>query len=81
VTETADNLSQAEIRNINLPVLLIWGEEDTWVELESGKEYAEIFPESRLKTISGAYHMPMETHPEKFNRIFLNWLKEQNLKE
>ena len=78
VTRTVENFPREKVEEINLPVLLLWGEEDSWVELEDGKEYADFFPNSTFITIEEAAHLPMETHPEEFNRHLLDWLVEFN---
>ena len=60
---------------ITVPVLCIWGENDQWVPLEQGKELHELFPNSELTVMPEEGHNPMETAPEKFNQLLLDFLK------
>lgn len=58
----------------NLPVLVIWGNKDKTINMRTGKRFKHHVPHSELIVIPGAGHDPMETHPEKFNKILLDFL-------
>jgi len=78
VTRTAENFPGEKIQEVDQPVVLLWGAEDSWVEVEDGREYADLFPDSSFTIIEEAAHLPMETHPEKFNQRLLEWLADFN---
>ncbi len=65
--------------NFDMPILLIWGEEDKVVPLETGTKLAAYFGENaKLKTVKGSAHMPNMTHMRDFNthiEIFLGITK------
>ena len=61
------------------PFLLVWGENDCFVSVKQGKRLQKIFPETPLVVISGAAHCPMETHPEEFYRIVVDFCNMQDL--
>jgi 2-hydroxy-6-oxonona-2,4-dienedioate hydrolase len=67
----ARNLSQ-------LPVLAIWGKKDKTIRLKNGKKLKRAVPSIELKVIPDARHMPMETHPEVFNQMLLEFLERNN---
>lgn len=48
---------------IDLPVLVCWGEDDTWVPVERGRELAARIPGARLRVIPGAGHLVHEDRP------------------
>ncbi|MDX1994137.1 MAG: alpha/beta hydrolase [bacterium] len=50
-----------------IPILLIWGEEDTWVPLEAGLFLQEQVPSSQLITYPLVGHLPMEENIDQFN--------------
>ncbi len=56
-----------KLDTINLPTLCIWGKNDSWVPISQGETIANKMPKASFIVIDGAYHCPMETHPELFN--------------
>lgn len=63
------------IKTIDQPVLLIWGEEDTWVPLTEGTKLKELFPRAELVVLAGEGHCPMETTPVTFNNMLLDFFE------
>ncbi|WP_438318078.1 alpha/beta fold hydrolase [Candidatus Caldatribacterium sp. SIUC1] len=51
------------------PFLLLWGERDRFVPRRQAEKFQEVFPETPLVVVPGASHCPMETHPEEFYRV------------
>jgi pimeloyl-ACP methyl ester carboxylesterase len=62
------------IGQLERPVLCIWGEDDSWVPLEQGERLVELLPRAELAVIPGEGHCPMETAPEQFNALLLEFL-------
>lgn len=58
------------------PLLYIRGAEDEWVGPEEGETLKKLRPDGLFAEIPGAGHCPMETHPEAFGSILLQWLAE-----
>ncbi len=61
-----------------LPVLVIWGKEDKTIRLKQGKKLKRAVPSIDLKVIQDAHHMAMETHPEIFNSMLVEFLDTNN---
>ncbi len=76
--ETSGSLPEEALKPLKVPVVGIWGEEDTWVSLEEGRALGEVFEDYTLHVIPGAAHCPMETHEATFNRLLLEALKVEN---
>jgi len=72
--KTSRNVPIEELKGMSIPVLAIWGEEDTWVPVSDIERIQVIFPQMVVKIIPGAGHVPMETHPEEFTKILLEFL-------
>lgn len=64
------------VEAITHPTLIIWGEEDTWVEPGRGEDLLETLPNARASVIREAGHLPMEERPEQFNAILLSFLED-----
>lgn len=59
---------------LRVPVLLVWGAEDSWVPLEQGERLAGLVPGARLEVLPGEGHCPMETAPDAVNGLVLGFL-------
>jgi pimeloyl-ACP methyl ester carboxylesterase len=79
IIEMSTSINENEIDFTTLhgvPVLIIWGAEDSTFPLSSAEGFKTKFPHSRLNIIAGAGHCPMETHFGEFNEIFLRRINE-----
>jgi pimeloyl-ACP methyl ester carboxylesterase len=84
--ETVVNLlaNSSEIRELDakgldqFPVLVIWGKKDRTIRLSNGKKLKRAVPSIELKVIPDARHMAMETHPEIFNQMLIEFLDRNN---
>ena len=56
------------------PILIIWGEEDTWVPMARGEALHAFFPQSQFITYPNVGHMAMEEATEQFNTDVLAFL-------
>ncbi|GAC1423326.1 MAG: alpha/beta hydrolase [Acidobacteriaceae bacterium] len=63
----------------DVPTLLVWGDRDRAVSLESGERLHRTLGRSEWLVISGAGHVPFEEMPEACNRAMLRWLKRLEL--
>lgn len=56
------------------PTLLIWGEQERAVPLETGRRAHAMLDGSELAVISDASHAPYFEKPDEFNRVLLDFL-------
>ncbi len=52
-----------------LQVIFIWGEKDTVVRIQHGRELAREFPQAKFLVIPNVGHLPYEEAPEIFNAL------------
>lgn len=64
------------LNQITRPVLLVWGKHDTITPAFVGEKFNELLPYSRLFTLDKCGHAPMMEHPEEFNRLLKDFLKD-----
>jgi len=57
---------QEKYHTIKAPTLILWGEEDSWIPLDKGRELNKMIPGSHLKTISNSGHLVIE---EKYDDL------------
>jgi len=63
-----------DLRRIEAPTLLLWGENDTLVPPAIGDILRAEIPDSRLLILKRASHVPMFDRPEEFNAALLAFL-------
>lgn len=68
-----NNLGE-ELKNIQQPTCLIWGNNDTITPPFVGKEFHNLIPNSELHFIDKCGHAPMMEVPDEFNRILEGFL-------
>lgn len=61
-------------QKLNMPMLVIWGEKDSWIPIQAGKKFSERHQLRDFKVINGAGHCTMETHSAEYNRYVANFL-------
>ena len=64
-----------EIPRMTMPVLLIWGRQDTITPPHVAEEFHSLFPNSELHWIDACGHAPMMEQPGEFNAILGSWLE------
>src|SRR5918997_3038179 len=62
--------------SIEVPVRIVWGEEDGWLDPSQAPRLREEIPNSELWTIPGAGHFVMEDAPEEVARILTGFFSE-----
>jgi len=69
-----NNVSE-NIRSIQVPVLLIWGENDCITPPEIAEEFHKLIPHSQLNWIHQCGHAAMMEHPAAFNELLEEFLR------
>ncbi|WP_088307621.1 alpha/beta fold hydrolase [Novosphingobium sp. B 225] len=66
--------SQQQFAQLKMPVMVMWGEEDSLIPLSSGKLMASLIPGSTLVTYPGIGHIPMEEAAQRSAGDLATWL-------
>jgi 3-oxoadipate enol-lactonase len=64
----------ARLPSLNLPVLVVCGEDDAGTPASENRRLAGLVPGGRYEEIAGMRHFPNVEAPDAFNRIMLGWL-------
>jgi 2-hydroxy-6-oxonona-2,4-dienedioate hydrolase len=67
-----------ELKEIKIPTLLIWGNNDTITPPFVGKEFHRLIPNSELHFIDLCGHAPMMERPGEFNEILHGFITKLN---
>ncbi|MBL8162257.1 MAG: alpha/beta fold hydrolase, partial [Anaerolineae bacterium] len=71
---TPDPITAEQISAISVPVMIAWGQNDTWVPLSVGERLHELLPDATYVTYPNVGHLPQEEAAEPFNADLLAFL-------
>lgn len=60
---------------MDVPILLVWGDEDKSVSLETGRKLHNLLSTSRLEVFERTGHVPNYEEANRFNRLVVEFLK------
>jgi pimeloyl-ACP methyl ester carboxylesterase len=58
-----DVLSTQRLRQLRMPVLILWGAKDHWILPKYGERLRDVIPGAKLVVFDGLGHVPMEEDP------------------
>ena len=64
------------LRRADMPVLVVWGEQDALIPVAYGAALAGEFPRARLVVLDGCGHVPMSDCPEAFDGAVIPFLSQ-----
>jgi pimeloyl-ACP methyl ester carboxylesterase len=63
--------------SLELPVLVVWGVEDTWIPVDRAHALADAIPDARMQLVRGAGHLIQLDAPEALATAVYAWLVQQ----
>ncbi|GAA2438483.1 alpha/beta hydrolase [Actinomadura vinacea] len=70
---------QDKYATIGVPVVVCWGEDDSWIPVDRGRELASRIPGARLRTFPGAGHLIQEDAPAELTAALITFLHESEV--
>ena len=67
-----------KLSELDVPILIVWGKQDKGIPVRKGEEMHAILKGSRLEIIDGAGHVPNFDKAEEFNKLALDFLKQDD---
>jgi pimeloyl-ACP methyl ester carboxylesterase len=64
--------------SLDVPVLIAWGVEDSWIPVDRAHRLADLIPGAQLHLVPGAGHLVQLDAPERLTAILQRWLLEQS---
>ena len=62
---------------LQIPILVIWGQKDRIVPLKGFRRYVNLNPQLRLVEIENAGHCAYDEYPKRVNQEILTWISQQ----
>ncbi len=63
-------------KSLEVPALIIWGDNDRWIPLEIGQRFHRDLADSRLVVIPDCGHVPQEEYPEETARLIGDFIRD-----
>ncbi len=73
MAERTDYTTQLKV--ISVPALVVAGEQDKLIPIETAREMADLIPGSKIEIIPGTGHMPMMESPDLLSKVLLDFIK------
>lgn len=67
-------LTTEEIASISAPIMIVWGEQDTWVPIEAADQMRTLHPDAVWRVYPNVGHLPMEENAAAFNADLIAFL-------
>jgi pimeloyl-ACP methyl ester carboxylesterase len=71
---------ESRLETLEVPALVLWGEEDTFVDVELAERLGDALPWSSVALFPGCGHFLLEDAPERVGPIVFQWLRTKYLK-
>jgi pimeloyl-ACP methyl ester carboxylesterase len=71
---------ESKLAELEIPVFILWGEDDTFVTTENAERLADVLPWSSLALLPGCGHFLLEDAAETVVPLIFKWLQKQYLK-
>jgi pimeloyl-ACP methyl ester carboxylesterase len=62
---------------LDLPVLVVWGREDTWIPVDRAHRLCDLIPQARLELVEDAGHLIHLDQPVALATILTRWLTDR----
>ncbi len=74
---SADDLEDVELRNIHVPALVLWGEEDGFVDARVAEKLTNSLPDGRLVRLPGVARLLPEENPEYLVELLMDFMEKR----
>jgi pimeloyl-ACP methyl ester carboxylesterase len=71
---------EPRLETLEIPALVLWGEEDAFVGVELAERLGDVLPWSSVAVFPGCGHFLLEDAPERVGPIVFQWLRTKYLK-
>ncbi|WP_125776762.1 alpha/beta fold hydrolase [Antribacter gilvus] len=65
---------EARLGEIDVPVLVVWGREDTWIPVDRAHRLGELIPTAQVRVIEGSGHLVQLDQPVPLATTLARWL-------
>ena len=74
---SAEDLEDVDLRSIHVPALVLWGEEDAFVEGRVAEKLTNALPDGRLVRMPGVGRLLPEENPDRLVELLLDFMRKR----
>lgn len=74
---SVEDMEDVELRDIHVPALILWGEEDGFVDVKIGDKLTNALPDGRLVKLPGVGRLLPEENPEYLSELLMEFMKKR----
>ncbi len=72
---TDEDMESVDLKSIHVPALVVWGDEDTWLDKRLADRLVNELPDGRLVRMPGVGRLVPEENPEQLNSLLLEFMR------
>jgi len=74
---SGEDLEDIDLRNIHVPALILWGDEDTFVDGRIAEKLTSALPDGRLVRMPGVARLLPEENPDRLLELLLDFMRKR----
>lgn len=72
---SGEDMDDIDLKSIHVPALVIWGEQDTWLDIRLADRLVNELPDGRLVRMPGVGRLVPEENPEQLTDLLLEFMR------
>ena len=70
-----EDMESVDLKSIHVPALVVWGEQDQWLDNRIAERLVNELPDGRLVRMPGVGRLVPEENPEQLNELLLDFIR------
>ncbi len=70
-----EDMEDVDLKSIHVPALVVWGEQDSWVDVRVADKLVNELPDGRLVRMPGIGRLVPEENPEQLTKLLLEFMR------
>ena len=72
---TSEDMEDVDLKSIHVPALVVWGEQDGWLDVRLADRLVNELPDGRLVRMPGVGRLVPEENPEQLSELLLEFMR------
>jgi len=72
---SSEDMEDVDLKSIHVPALVIWGEQDGWLDVRLADRLVNELPDGRLVRMPGVGRLVPEENPDRLSELLLEFMR------